>query len=66
MPDVSGQQIFQRWSADRPDLAERVVFLTGDIVSADLQDFLTSTGRPFLPKPFEFDAVVRALPARRA
>ena len=66
MPDVSGQQIFQRWSADRPDLAERVVFLTGDIVSADLQDFLTSTGRPFLPKPFEFDAVVRALPGRRA
>ncbi|HWE42854.1 MAG TPA: PAS domain S-box protein [Gemmatimonadaceae bacterium] len=65
MPDVSGQQIFQRWSADRPDLAERVVFLTGDIVSADLQQFLTSTGRPFLPKPFEFDAVVRALPARR-
>jgi len=66
MPDVSGQQIFQRWSADRPDLAERVVFLTGDIVSADLQQFLTSTGRPFLPKPFEFDAVVQALPGRRA
>jgi CheY-like chemotaxis protein len=65
MPDVSGQQIFQRWSADRPDLAARVVFLTGDIVSADLQQFLNSTGRPFLPKPFEFDEVVRALPARR-
>jgi two-component system NtrC family sensor kinase len=66
MPDVSGQQIFQRWSADRPDLAARVVFLTGDIVSADLQAFLVSTGRPYLPKPFEFDAVVRALPSRRA
>ena len=65
MPDVSGQQIFQRWSADRPDLAERVVFLTGDIVSTDLQLFLNSTGRPFLPKPFEFDDVVRALPGRR-
>jgi two-component system NtrC family sensor kinase len=66
MPDVSGQQIFQRWSADRPDLASRVVFLTGDIVSADLQAFLVATGRPYLPKPFEFDAVVRALPSRRA
>ena len=65
MPDVSGQQIFQRWTADRPDLAARVVFLTGDIVSTDLQLFLNSTGRPFLPKPFEFDAIVRALPARR-
>lgn len=66
MADVSGQQIFERWRADRPDLAERVVFLTGDIVSADLQAFLSSTGRPYLPKPFEFDAVVRALPGRRA
>ena len=65
MPDVSGQQIFERWSKERPDLAQRVVFLTGDIVSADLQGFLNGTGRPFLPKPFEFEAVVRALPTRR-
>ncbi|HEX2778793.1 MAG TPA: PAS domain S-box protein [Gemmatimonadaceae bacterium] len=66
MPDVSGQQIFERWSKERPDLAKRVVFLTGDIVSTDLQAFLNGTGRPFLPKPFEFEAVVRALPSRRA
>ncbi|HEX8851778.1 MAG TPA: PAS domain S-box protein [Gemmatimonadaceae bacterium] len=65
MPDVSGQQIFERWSKERPDLAQRVVFLTGDIVSTDLQAFLSATGRPFLPKPFEFEAVLRALPTRR-
>lgn len=66
MPDVSGKQIFERWSRERPDLSQRVVFLTGDIVSTDLQAFLIATGRPFLPKPFEFEAVVRALPSRRA
>ncbi|NUQ91982.1 MAG: PAS domain S-box protein [Gemmatimonadaceae bacterium] len=66
MPDVSGQQIFERWSKDRPDLVQRVIFLTGDIVSTDLQAFLSATGRPFLPKPFEFEDVIRALPARRA
>jgi len=32
----------------RPDLAERVVFLTGGIVSEDLFQFLTDSGRPFI------------------
>jgi two-component system NtrC family sensor kinase len=65
MPDVSGKQIFERWRKERPELAERVLFLTGDIVSNDLQGFLSATGRPYLPKPFEFDEVLQALPLRR-
>ena len=65
MPDVSGKQIFERWQKERPELAQRVLFLTGDIVSVDLQGFLSSTGRPFLPKPFEFDQILRVLPSRR-
>jgi len=32
----------------RPDLAERVVLLTGGIVSEDLFQFLTGSGRPFI------------------
>jgi CheY-like chemotaxis protein len=62
MPDVSGKQVFEQWRTDRPELARRVVFLTGDIVSVDLQQFLASTGRPFIAKPFELEAVLRALP----
>jgi two-component system NtrC family sensor kinase len=62
MPDVSGQQIFERWARERPDLTGRVIFITGDIVSADLQRFLTDTGRPFLAKPFDFEAILRVLP----
>lgn len=64
MPDMSGQQIYQRWEAERPELTPRVIFLTGDIVSTDLQDFLKRTGRPYLPKPFEFEAILRLLPQR--
>jgi two-component system NtrC family sensor kinase len=65
MPDVSGKQVFEEWERAQPDLACRVVFLTGDIVSTDLQQFLASTGRPFIAKPFELEAVLRVLPARR-
>ena len=65
MPDVSGQQVFERWKRERRELSDRVVFITGDIVSADLQSFLRGSGRPYIAKPFEFSAVVEVLPAER-
>jgi two-component system NtrC family sensor kinase len=61
MPDVSGKQVFEHWQSEQPALARRVFFLTGDIVSTDLQQFLASTGRPFIAKPFELEAVLRVL-----
>ena len=61
MPDISGQTVFRAWQSKRPDLAERVVFLTGDIVSEDLFQFLTGTGRPFIAKPFDLEVVLQAL-----
>ena len=66
MPDVSGQQVFERWSKSSPRLSERVVFITGDIVSPDLQSFLTGTGRPYLAKPFEFEEIIEVLPRERS
>ena len=65
MPDVSGQQLFERWRRERRELSERVVFITGDIVSADLQTFLRAAGRPYISKPFEFTAIVDVLPTKR-
>ena len=61
MPDLSGRQIFERWRRERPELAARIVFVTGDIMSADLQAFLSGTERPFFAKPFEFDTILRAI-----
>jgi CheY-like chemotaxis protein len=65
MPDVSGQQLFERWRKERRELSERVVFITGDIVSADLQTFLRAAGRPYISKPFEFTEIVDVLPTKR-
>ena len=65
MPDVSGQQVFEHWSTSAPRLSERVVFITGDIVSPDLHGFLESTGRPYLAKPFDFSQIMEVLPAER-
>ena len=61
MPDMSGKEVFEQWRKERPELARRVVFLSGDIVSVDLQQFLASTGRPFIAKPFDLETVLQVL-----
>lgn len=65
MPDMNGQQVFRELMRMRPDLAERVVFMTGDIVSSDLREFLDGSGRRYVAKPFEFKDLLRALPTER-
>jgi two-component system NtrC family sensor kinase len=61
MPDISGKNVFEQWKKEQPELARRVVFITGDILGADLQQFLSGTGQPFLAKPFDLDVVLQIL-----
>lgn len=61
MPDISGMNVFEQWQNERPEIARRVVFVTGDMVSADLQEFLSGTGQPFIAKPFDLDVVLQVL-----
>lgn len=52
MPGVDGMAL-HRWLADtRPELAKRVVFVTGDRISTAIDIALRDTGRPVLAKPF--------------
>ncbi len=65
MPDLSGEQLFEELrSADR-EHAERVIFTTGDLVSEQMRRFLDGSGRPCVPKPFEFSSFDQVLPAAR-
>ena len=53
MPDINGATIWERLVAARSPLAQRVAFITGDTVDAATQQFLASTGRPFIGKPVD-------------
>jgi len=66
MPDLSGEQLFQELKARDESYADRVIFTTGQLVDDSVRSFLASTGRPCVPKPFEFGAFDQVLPARRA
>jgi CheY-like chemotaxis protein/two-component sensor histidine kinase len=58
MPGMSGEDLFGFISRDRPDLAHRVVFMTGDTVSKRTRDFLTGTGQPWLSKPVQLQELI--------
>ncbi len=53
MPAVGGPAFFEILQNSRPDLLERVVFVTGDTVSGSTRQFLHNVNRPVLAKPFD-------------
>lgn len=63
MPKLSGRDFYQALTAERPDLAGRVVFSTGDTVRGDTLAFLERQGRPVLHKPFSLGDLRAALAA---
>jgi two-component system NtrC family sensor kinase len=58
---VSGEDLFRWVQANRPDVAQRFVFVTGDTVSEATLQFLEKTGRRFIQKPFSIDDYLATL-----
>lgn len=61
MPGMNGQGFYKALMAVRPELARRVIFLTGDLQSDETQEFMRATSALFLSKPFEFAKVQRVV-----
>jgi CheY-like chemotaxis protein len=58
---VDGAQVFAWIASNRPHLATRLVFITGDMANEKTAEMLRSTGAPCVEKPFriqEFISVV--------
>jgi two-component system NtrC family sensor kinase len=60
MPKLGGRQFFEELAASAPHVSRKVAFSTGDTVRGDTLDFLESSGRPCLQKPFSL-AELRAI-----
>ena len=61
MPDMDGPALYDFVRAERPDLASRVAFATGDTLGAAAARFIAEMQRPVLEKPFVPEAVRRFL-----
>ena len=49
---VDGAQVHAWIVANRPDLATKIVFITGDLANDETVSTLRQTGAPFVEKPF--------------
>jgi PAS domain S-box-containing protein len=59
MPTVDGMTFFKHISEQKPQLARRIVFVTGDVAATDTERFLEESGCRWLPKPFRLKELVR-------
>ncbi|MGQ9549020.1 MAG: response regulator [Roseiflexus sp.] len=63
MPGMTGFELYRHIKEHHPYLAQRVIFITGDTISASTQARLAQTGSPYIAKPFSIErleALVRA------
>ncbi|MGQ9457201.1 MAG: hybrid sensor histidine kinase/response regulator, partial [Anaerolineae bacterium] len=55
MPGMDGVEFYEALKATHPDLAGRILFITGDTVSGKTRRFLEESHKPHLPKPVDLD-----------
>ena len=53
MPEVSGMDVYETIFEERPDLAERFIFMTGGAFTERARAFLERVPNPKLEKPFD-------------
>jgi CheY-like chemotaxis protein len=61
MPGVSGVEAYEALVATRPDLAQRLVLMSGDVLDPALEAFATKHGVTLLAKPFDLDTLDRTI-----
>ena len=57
MPQMSGKELFQWIKENRPHLASRIIFVTGDTVSIETRSFFEDNHSRYLAKPFKIEEV---------
>jgi PAS domain S-box-containing protein len=61
MPRVDGMTLYRAIAANTPELARRVIFVTGDVAGTDAERFLEESGCRWLAKPFRLSDLLRAV-----
>jgi PAS domain S-box-containing protein len=58
MPGQSGEDLYLSIREKDPNLADRLIISTGDILNEKTRNFLRRTGNRFIEKPFEIDKLL--------
>ncbi len=58
MPGIDGKQVYEKVKASNPQLTDRFIFLTGDIISEETRTFLQESGNCYIAKPFSKETLL--------
>jgi PAS domain S-box-containing protein len=61
MPGASGIELYGRMQKIAQSFAERVIFITGDIMGTDTEAFLSRTKAPYITKPFDVNQLKKEI-----
>jgi CheY-like chemotaxis protein len=61
MPRLDGKAFYRTLIVNVPAMARRVIFVTGDVVGTDAEQFLDESGCRWLAKPFRLADLLRAV-----
>jgi two-component system NtrC family sensor kinase len=61
MPEIGGAQLFEHIESISAEVAARVLFITGDAYSPNVEETVSRTGNPVLNKPFTLEDLLTAV-----
>jgi PAS domain S-box-containing protein len=61
MPGIDGKQLYQYIQKHHPEITEKIIFITGDILNKETQLFIHAANNKFIEKPFDIDVLLSML-----
>jgi CheY-like chemotaxis protein len=61
MPETDGREFYRLLKLEGSPLANRLIFVTGDLMNPDTLTFLQSTGAPWIAKPFDVSSALQTI-----
>ncbi len=61
MPETDGREFYRLLKAEGSPLANRLIFVTGDLMNPETLTFLQATGAPWIAKPFDVSAARKTI-----
>lgn len=55
MPTLNGAEFYKLVNERYPNIAKRIIFVTGDMLNIETKAFLEGTNNPYLIKPFKLN-----------
>jgi CheY-like chemotaxis protein len=63
-PVMNGMELYKFLKENYPELAAKTVFMTGDVMSKDIEKFLEESNAPYILKPFTDIELIGAVSKR--